>query len=136
MTVDPAVATLATLAVWVFCCIACPVVAESKGWGALGWFLLGALFGPLAFLLIWAMAPQQTTDMTYNLGLPRLGTYMRKVCPWCLSSIHADARVCRYCHREVPAPPEALPVGKRPHGTCPRCGMRFRDPAHDVRCRS
>jgi hypothetical protein len=130
MTVDPA---MAALGAWIFSCIACPLVAESKGRDVLGWFLLGLVFGPLAFLVIWAMAPQQASDIAYLLGLPRFGTYARKVCPSCMSSVHADAKVCRYCHRNVPEAPEV--VRNLRAGTCPRCGMRLNDAEHDVLCR-
>jgi hypothetical protein len=53
---------MAILAVWLICGIAAACVASSKRRSGLGWFALGLLFGPFAFLTVGFMAPKEIKD--------------------------------------------------------------------------
>ena len=63
------------------------IIAHSKGRNSLGWFISGLFIGPFA-LIVTALPP-----------VPREGRFER--CPLCGEVIQADARLCRYCGREI-----------------------------------
>jgi hypothetical protein len=61
-------------------------------------FLVGGLFGVLGVLILVLAKPKQTEvdSAAWSAGLVR--------CPHCAELINHQARVCRYCHRDVAAP--------------------------------
>ena len=94
------------------------VVARSKGRGFVGWWLYGTVLLvvalPHAFLLKPEIKVVERQQLAQGL----------KKCPFCAEMIKPDARVCRYCHRDLPEPeleseaaaePErsSLPIGWR-----------------------
>jgi hypothetical protein len=56
--------------------VACVFAAEKRGGYPLTWFILGLIFGPIAFIVAITSG---------------------KRCPHCLSFIAKDAKVCRNC---------------------------------------
>lgn len=60
--------------------VGCVFAAEKRGGNPLSWFILGILFGPLAFIVAITSG---------------------KRCHDCLSVIPKDAKVCRYCGKEL-----------------------------------
>ncbi|MBW7887259.1 MAG: hypothetical protein H3C35_02730 [Bacteroidetes bacterium] len=56
--------------------LACVYIAERRGGILWIWFILGLLFGPLAFVIALTAGSN---------------------CPHCQSKIPKDAKVCRYC---------------------------------------
>lgn len=63
------------------------LLAHNKGRNSLGWFIAGIFIGP--FALIVAALP----------NIPKEGQYL--LCPACCEVIRSDAKLCRYCNREV-----------------------------------
>lgn len=72
-------------------------IAVSKGGSGIGWFILGMIFGPLAWLAVAVKAPANATDST-----PRPASQDdRYPCPYCAELIKVQARVCRFCSATV-----------------------------------
>lgn len=95
------------LVIWVLFGIGAAIIASNKGASGGLWFFLGVLFGPFALLA---------------------ACFQGKACPHCRSKIHAEAKVCPKCQREVvaggnggrgQAAPQKTAWGRRP---CPHCG--------------
>jgi len=91
--------------------------AQHRGFSIAGGIIGGLLLGPLAFLLFFMSGLVSHNDMNAN-----------KKCPHCAEWVKADAKVCKYCGRDIPPPPAARPVsGVRPPAvrpTGPRPGTR------------
>ena len=64
------------------------VAAHAKGRNSLGWFLAGLVIGPFA-LFVTALP-----------NVPRVGQFLS--CTACGEAIREDAKMCRYCGRELP----------------------------------
>jgi uncharacterized membrane protein YhdT len=67
------------ITVWTIFAVGCAFAGEKKDGLPLSWFILGCIFGPLAFIV---------------------ALTGRKRCHHCLSIIPKDAKVCRYCSKE------------------------------------
>lgn len=103
---------MAFLIFWLLCGVVSAVVASNKGRNGCAWFIGGMLLGPIGIVLILVASPNEQ-------GLVRSGTL--KKCPYCAEMIKPEAKVCRYCGRElepvqivvsvpaVPPPPKQLP---------------------------
>jgi len=84
--------------VWIICAAAGSAICEGKGRSAFEGFLLGLLFGPIG-LIICAVLPKDVRTLEQR--ALRSGA-MRK-CPHCAELVRPEAKVCRYCGRELRA---------------------------------
>ena len=81
---------------WIFCIIATPMIARSKGKDTGSYILAAILFGPLA--LLWALlSPRNEKGIEYN----KLNSNEAKKCPYCAELIKPEARVCRFCGKTL-----------------------------------
>jgi hypothetical protein len=84
-----------------FCGYAWMTIWARKGGRPGKGFLIGGLLGVLGVFILAAATPRQAEidSAAWSAGLVR--------CPHCAEFISHQARVCRYCQREVAAPAPA-----------------------------
>ncbi len=96
------------------------LITSSKQGGCAG-FLLGFLFGPIGILIAAVMANQSQIRQDTNLRYP---------CPYCAELILRDAKVCRFCGRDVEPLANATLVSplqlNRDYMRCPVCQRKNR----------
>jgi hypothetical protein len=74
------------LLVWLALSIAVGTVAERRGKNAAMWMVISVLISPLIAYVI--LAVSESDDI--------------RTCPFCAEKVKAAARVCRYCHHDLP----------------------------------
>lgn len=80
---------------WVLSGIVAALIGSSKGGSGFGWFILGLLFGPLAWLFAAIKSPANTEASTSSHELRK--------CPYCAELIKYEATVCKHCKSNVEA---------------------------------
>ena len=120
------------------------VLARRKGRSFWGWWFFGMMLFIVAFPVVLLIGPAR---------------HLRRKCPYCLSWIHVEARICPYCRMNLPErglaslthdeeddrrpqkPGETEQPG--PHvakvrARCPECGAKLQAPAdkkgHAAKC--
>ena len=73
-------------------------IAQSKGYSFVGYFILGSLLPIIGVLLAIGLHPNTTA-----IERQQLASGGSRRCPFCAEVIRAEAKVCRYCGRELPA---------------------------------
>ena len=97
---------LVVFVVWILMAIIVAGVATSKGFSGFGWFLYGLLIWPVALIHVLVAQPN-----TKAVEAERIRSGESRKCPHCAELIKAEAKVCRFCGRDVP-PIEPKPVGE------------------------
>jgi len=83
------------LTFWVVCAAICAIIAGSKNRSALGWAVLGAIFGVFALLVVACLGKLPEEGSAAAMALE--ASEPMKVCPQCAETVKAAAKVCRYC---------------------------------------
>lgn len=83
---------------WLFFSFLVGAFAQHRGRSGGGYGLLALLLSPLiAFLILLAIGPNHEGIESEAIASGN----MRK-CPYCAELVKAEARLCRYCHSELP----------------------------------
>lgn len=93
--------------VYVLLCLIPAAVASGKGRSGFGMFLLSLVLSPLLGLVIALFLERRgaVDERGARSGVSRT----HWACPACAEVIRRDAKVCKHCGRDLPAPPELPP---------------------------
>ena len=84
------------IGIWLLCGITAAVIYQRKGRSGLAAFVVGVLLGPIGVLLALLTSTDQKAVEKKQLASGEM-----KKCPHCAELIKNDAKVCRFCGRDV-----------------------------------
>lgn len=93
---------LVTLVISIICGMVTNAIATNKGRSG-AWFFVGLLFGPIGILV--ALIISKDSD---ELGRQGVETGDNRKCPFCAEIIKAEAKICRFCQKELSLRPEPI----------------------------
>lgn len=80
------------------------LIAKSKGHSFFAWYIYGALLFIVALIHAIVLKPVQA-----EVDRAALATGDSRKCPFCAEIVRREAKVCRFCSRDLPEAPPAAP---------------------------
>jgi hypothetical protein len=88
--------TFCIIGIWLLCGIVAAYIYQRKGRSGLAAFIIGVLLGPIGVIL----ALLSSTDEK-AVEKKQFASGEMKKCPHCAELIKNDAKVCKFCGRDV-----------------------------------
>lgn len=101
--------------IWLFSCIGAAIVASNKGRDGMGWFLIGAILGPIGFILSLVVAGNEE-----NLQNSAIESGQFKTCEYCAELVKAQAKICKHCGKDFPSKPDQAIASNHLHKQDPK----------------
>ena len=105
----------AFVATYVFFVIVAREIAKKKGLDPTPYFALAIVLTPLVGIIAALVAKPRAEALEQQ----RLASGIERKCPFCAELVKAEAKVCRFCGKDLPPMESAAP---------PTIGPRFRSP--------